>query len=279
MSAPRACEEGRAAAPVSQAEADRKVGANLRRRLRAASSLPTACLGVVLSRCRPARPCLSGACLTCGRELQKGHAALVEAVIRTPARAIRNRATALTLVPAVGCVEPGALSPDTFEAIREAVMAAAIGAGLGPTVFALDISFNTDREGGAEPYWMGHVHGTGLDWLSPAQDASLRRLCPSTDRIARPVKVDHLDGRSNWQDYAAKPDRFQRESYIVRPKRGSDRAPFRDTRQRPLRAEQAVELALVEHEFGLRGRVFTHGISNEVVDRHLGGWNWARDGP
>jgi hypothetical protein len=126
---------------------------------------------------------------------------------------------------------------------------------------------------------MPHGHGIGLDWLSDAQDTNLREVVPATDLIRRPVDVRELDGRLNGPNYAVKPDRFQRESYVVTPKPGSGRGPYRDTRYHPLRVEQAVELALVEHEVGLRARVITHGIADEVVERHLGGFNWARDGP
>ncbi len=274
----------RPAAPFAWAGAaaahdDAKAKARLVRYLRASGARGAGALAAILESCTATIPCQSGACLHCGRDLQRAHARLVEEAIRTPARALRNRASQITLVPASACVEPGALTAELLASVRETTALTAMAAGLGPTVFGIDISYNVDLEGETDPHWMPHGHGTSLDWLSKAQDKALRSGFPASDLIRRPVDIRELDGRQNGPDYAAKPDRFQRESYVVTPKPGADRGPYRDTRYHPLRAEQAVELALVEHEVGLRARVVTHGIADEVVERALGGFNWARDGP
>lgn len=258
---------------------DAQAQARLVRYLRATTARGAGALAAVLESCTARSPCQSGACLRCGRDLQRAHARLVEEAIRTPARALRNRASLITLVPASACVEPGALTAQLLGSVRSQVAEAAMAAGLGPTVFGLDISYNVDLQGETDPYWMPHSHGTGLDWLSEAQNTKLRDDFPASGPIRRPVDVRELDGRPNGPEYAAKPDRFQRESYVNPGKPGAERGPYRDTRYHALRVEQAVELALVEHEVGLRARVITHGIADEVVERHLGGFNWARDGP
>ena len=82
------------------------VRARLIGQLRRSNEPGAAALAAVLDRCTSTTQCRSAACPVCGLAFQAAAVALVEEFIRTPARAIRNRMTAITIVPGTGFLEP-----------------------------------------------------------------------------------------------------------------------------------------------------------------------------
>lgn len=92
-----------------------------------------------------------------------------------------------------------------------------------------------------------------------------------------PVRIDPLDQRIAAQLYPFKVERFRRVTVLVTDH--PTRRPYRDTIYRPLRPDQAVRLALVEHRLSFNRRLLIHGIEEEAIRRHLGALGWRRDGP
>lgn len=236
-----------------------------------------AALADVLNACSPTAPCQSAACTTCGLAFQQAAVSATETFIGEPARRIRNRTTALTIVPASGCLPPDGFSPEAFERVGVEITTALAALGLPATLIALEASYNEDTTGEVEPHWSIHGHAVQLDWLSKAQDEALRAAFPSSRLVMRPVKCVPLDRKPEGRRYPFKPERRRRVTFL----NDSDpnREPYRDTKSRPLRPPQAVSLALVEHELGFHRRLLTHGIDDEAVRRHLEGLGWPRDGP
>ncbi|MCJ2128681.1 hypothetical protein [Methylobacterium sp. E-045] len=237
-------------------------------------------LAATLVACTEADPCLSGACTECGGRLQLAALDLADRFVREPARALRGRMTMITVVPTFGCVLPGELDAAVCRRVLAAVEAAAVTSGITPSIFSLDISFNEDLTGGGPPaHWCIHSHGVAVDWFSPAQQAPFRFAFQPSDWVKRPVKFDPIDASGKSERYALKPDRIRRVTELSQSRLNARGGPSTNTKRRGLRAIQADELAMVEHQLGLGGRVIGCGIDDDAVERALGGFNWARDGP
>ena len=178
--------------------------------LRRCDELGAAAVAAVLAACTDTHPCRSAACPVCGLAFQATAVALVEEFIRTPAREIRNRMTAITVVPAVGCVPPDALTVADFERVGAQITAAFAALNLPATIIGLEASFNEDTTGHFEDHWCGHTHSIQHDWLSKAQEEGLKDRFPRSRLIRRPVRCDRLDGRDEGRRYPFKPERVRR---------------------------------------------------------------------
>ena len=245
--------------------------------LRASELQGAAGLAATLETCTTAGPCCSAACPRCGIAFQAAMVGAVDHFIRIPAQAIRGRMTATTIVPAAGCLAPDNLSTEACRTIAEEIVAAYASARLRPSLIGLEVSFNEDETGEVEPHWCVHGHGINLDWLSQAQDHALRAPFPPSQQVSKPVHVVELDCRLSGRQYPWKAERVRRVTFLNRG--DGKRAPHRDTRHRALRVQQAVTLALIEHELGYAGRLLSHEIDREALRGHLGASWWARDGP
>ena len=259
--------------PEDADSAKRRLG----HQLKTSEAPQAAALTITLGCCSKAKLCRSAACPVCGLAFQAAAVSTVDHFIREPARAIRDRMHALTIVPASGCVPPDALTLEAILQVKAKIAAALADLDLPPSITALEVSFNEDATGEVEPHWCIHGHGLGLDWLSKAQEDGLRAAFPRSRWVKRPIKSEALDQNIRGRQYPFKPERSRRVTDLVTddPKRG----PYRDTRHRPLRPDQAATLALVEHQLGFEGRLLTHKIEREVVLRLLWACWRARDGP
>lgn len=237
-------------------------------------------LAAVLVACTDADPCLSGACTECGGRLQLAAVDLADRFVREPARALRGRMTMITVVPSWGCVLPGELDVAVCRRVLAAVRAGAVASGITPSIFSLDISFNEDLTGnGPPPHWCVHVAGLVADWFSKAQEKPFRDAFSRSDWVKRPVWFEPIDASGVADLYALKPDRGRRVTDWNEHRLNARGGPSTNTKRRGLRAIQADELAMVEHQLGLAGRVIGCGIDDDAVERALGGFNWPRDGP
>ncbi|WP_019905864.1 hypothetical protein [Methylobacterium sp. 77] len=237
-------------------------------------------LAATLVACTEADPCLSGACTECGGLLQLAALDLANRFVRGPARALRGRMTMITVVPSWGCVLPRELDAAVCRRVLAAVKAAAVASGITPSIFSLDISFNEDLTGkGPLPHWCVHAAGLATDWFSPAQERPFRAAFSRSSWVKRPVWFERIDASGAADLYALKPDRGRRVTVWNERRLNAGGGPSTKTSPRGLRAIQADELAMVEHQLGLAGRVIGCGIDNDAVERALGGFNWARDGP
>lgn len=136
---------------------------------------------------------------------------------------------------------------------------------------------NEDPVGNRPPFWALHTHVHALDWPSEATLTRLRSNYPKSDLVARPVRCDLFDGDPRAPLYAFKPKRSHRERRRIMD--DPERAPYWTTQDRPLRPDQAVELALIEHELGFDWRLLNHQIEEGAVITHLASVGWPRDGP
>lgn len=234
-------------------------------------------LAATLAACTVVQPCHSAACPACGLAFQQAAVSLVNLQIRAPAHEIRSRMTALTIVPAIGCLAPDDLTIEPYKRVGTEVSAALAVLELPPAIIGLEVSFNEDATGKVEPHWCAHAHGIGYDWLSNAQERSLRAAFPPSRLVKRPVLCVPLDSNEQGSRYPFKPERVRRVTQLKTDH--PHRLPYRISKRRELRPWQAVSLALVEHQLGFSGRLLTHGINEQAVRQHLEGLGWARDGP
>ena len=251
--------------------------ARLISQLRARQEPNTAALADILAACTDAAPCRSAACPVCGLAFQQTAVALVEEFIDAPAREIRNRTTAITIVPASGCIPPDALTVKDFQRVGAEIAAAFAALNLPPTIVGLEASFNEDTTGRFADHWCVHTHSQQVGWLSDTQETSLKGFFPRSSFVKKPVHCDKLDRRSEGRRYPFKFERVRRVTVLKTD--DPTRAPYRDSRRRDLRPNQAVTLAMVEHQLGFGGRHLTHGIDERLVRQRLQGLGWARDGP
>lgn len=241
---------------------------SLIKRLLASTKVTTTALASALTKCTNAAPCHDGACPLCGLKFQNAAIELIEQVIGKAATACRGRMSMLTIVPATGIASPDDLTHGIVTQVIAEVKAALQVVGCPPGILCVDVSFNEDLTGEVSPHWCVHVHGIILDWLSLTQKVELKGWFPSSDKVKRPVMVVPLDDRPDAPLYVCKPQRERRETYLNDSGR-DERRPHRATRSKVLRPAQAVALAGIEHRVGLMGRLFGHGVSDEVIQRHL----------
>ena len=251
--------------------------AQLISRMRRSDIEDAAAVAYTLDTCSEKRPCRSASCLRCGTRFQKAAVSVVEQFINGPSQAIRGRKHALTIIPPVGCVAPDALTVEACERVAIEIGDALKKLNLPPIVMGLEVSFNEDATGKVEPHWCIHPHGIGLDWLSADEVGGLQAIFPASALTKRPIHCVPLDNNIAGILYANKTQRFRRVTYLKTDH--PTRKPYRDTKCRALRAWQAVNLAVVEHELGFDWRLLTHGIDREVVRHHLAGLGWPRDSP
>lgn len=245
-------------------------------RLGKADSRAARRLSRLLSKCG-SDECGSAACPVCCGHHQAAASSLVDVFIQQPASALRGRCTLVTVVPSIGIADPRTLTAQHFAEVRKALASALAAVGYGPAVFGIEASFVEDATGRFANHWSVHAHGIALDWPSEELERNLRAWFPPSGPILKPVDFERLDGRVNAALYVFKAERFRRD---VRLSTATDkRAPHRKGIPRPLRPEQAVELALVDHEVGFRDRLLTHGIDEDHVSACLKALNWPRDGP
>lgn len=238
------------------------------KRLLASTKVTTTALASALTNCTDDVPCLDGACPVCGLKFQKAAVELIEQVIGKAASACRGRMSMMTIVSATGIADPDDLTVAVFTQVIAEVKAALQVVGCPPGILSVDVSFNEDLTGEVPPHWCVHVHGIFMDWLSLTQKVELKGWFPSSDKVKVPVKVVPLDDRPDAPLYVCKPQRERRETYLDDSGR-NERRPHRATRNKVLRPAQAVALAGIEHRVGLMGRLFGHGISDEVIQRHF----------
>ena len=249
-------------------------------RLREAGGPRNGGMAQLLEGCAPGRRCRSGACILCGRELQLVMFDLVQQQIRERARrTVRGRMSAITIVPGEGIVAPDALTVESCWRAMKSIAAFFNDEEFLPLIAGFDVSLNEDEEGKVAPHWALHGHGVTSDWFAERKEDDLRAAVTPSALVKRPVKFDKLDGRANGPLYAVKPDRARKVSYLDSSKVHLGRAPFRNTHRRGLRPAQAVTLAQVEHELGLRNRVLIRGIPEDAVRTALNGLYRPQDGP
>jgi hypothetical protein len=153
----------------------------------------------------------------------------------------RESVTVLNPIHVSGKIEPGALcNPKVLKKAKDAIRVALIDAGILRGFFGLDISFNEDLEGDFEPHWLLHWRGFGTDEISKRRSERFWSHFPKTTEIPKPRRSGEFDGDLSGIANSMKPQFWRRQGYLDEKE---DRS-CRNTRDRPLRGIEAVELAL-----------------------------------
>lgn len=149
-------------------------------------------------------------------------------------------------------------------AVRDALIAV----GLPVAVIGIDVSFNEHLTADFRPHWMLHPRVFVPGMLCKSEERTLRTHFPSGDLVSRPLKVATFDGDLAGIAYGMKSRFKRRQSYQqVKPRTEGTRR-CRNTRGRPLRGSEAVELAVFLNQVGLRRRLILQGA---VLKRNCDG--------
>jgi len=171
-------------------------------------------------------------------------------------------ATVVSLIHADGIVAPGSLAESTaLRTLKDSIKAALHAAGIRRAVVGIDFSFNEDRENEFESHWLVHVRAVVPRSISKRTRQRLRAQFPKRDQIQKPTQCKALDGNLAGIAYSMKSTFGRRESYVTWkyvPSKDEVRT-CRDTRGRPLRGPEAVELAIYLNRIGLRNRLMIGG--------------------
>lgn len=214
-------------------------------------------LAKTLADCRPERRCLSGACPTCTRALQRWFVIEVDSLIKTDHRPY----SALSIVPREGRFGLSNAEDDIFQSIRTALEDAFDLAGITVVVGGFDPGVNEHDRGTFQPYGQIQL------WAFAPQDEvqgnknAIRRMFPAKGHNRRPVRItDLFSGDLNGIAYAVKSDFVRRVSLPRKRRRDGTTGQRRNTRNRALRIAQQCQLALALDRAGLDARLFLRGV-------------------
>lgn len=214
-----------------------------------------------LERCCPEFRCRSGACPECARAWQRWFTGATQDFLAqaTPAG---SQGTILSPVHATGIVEQGeGLLPAALNKVKSIVHDALNAAGLTTAVVGIDISFNEHLTADFRPHWSLHPRVFVPGALTASEVKTLRTHFPPSDLIPRPLKVAAFDGNPAGIAYGMKPAFGRRQSYEQTKPTATGTRQCRNTRGRPLRGTEAVELAVFLDAVGLRQRLILHGAA------------------
>ncbi|WP_237480623.1 hypothetical protein [Lichenibacterium dinghuense] len=128
-------------------------------------------------------------------------------------------------------------------------------------VIGIDISYNEHLEQSLAPHWMLHARAHIPDPIDLVTVARLRTHFPRSRRIPRPCRITRLDGNPAGIAYGMKPDFERRQSYEQEKRTAANPRRCRNTRGRPLRGIDVVELLAYLDHIGLRQRLILHGTA------------------
>lgn len=228
------------------------------RRFAARTDYNAEAVGNRLDRCCTEVRCMSGACPECARAWQRWFTAATQEFLAHTMPA-GSRGTILSPVHAAGIVVPGGgLPPATLHRLKGAVRDALSASRL-PAVTGIDVSFNEHLTADFRPHWLLHPR-VFVPGILPAHEVkALRMHLPPSDLIPRPLKVAAFDGNPAGIAYGMKPAFGRRQSYEQTKPTANGTRQCRNTRGRPLRGTEAVELAVFLDAIGLRQRLILHG--------------------
>ena len=146
----------------------------------------------------------------------------------------------------------------TFGRAKNRTRRALCHAGVAWAIGGCDISMN-ERKG--HGHWQPHMVVFTSDSIrNRALSRKLRERFRRTKRVPRPVRMLPFDGMSAGLAYAMKTEFIRRVTLPKVVAKDGSTARRRNTRDRPLRAKQKVELMLALDRAGLIARMFCHGV-------------------
>jgi hypothetical protein len=246
--------EGRSGHPSSTAEEAAHKCDLLVKALRRDHRTEAITLAGKLTACSSRRRCLSGACPTCGRALQR---MCVEAT-RNLLDDHGGEMLAVNVVLRRGWAELGDLiDDDIFSATRRRLRRALQDVNV-PAVGGFDISLNEHETEEFAPYWSPHAFILVPSRPLRRGEARFREWFLGDAQTPRPIFIQDFDGRRAGRAYAVKPDFCRRVTLLPRLCADGSRSTF-GTRTMPIWGPQRVELALALDRAGLDARLFLRG--------------------
>jgi hypothetical protein len=216
--------------------------------------------------CKPAHPCLSGACPICMRAQQRFLVMASISILPQLHGPFDRRGElppmTISIVPDFGRVPLAGLGNFDIRKFVEETRTALRFAHIERYVFGLDVSLNHDDGKPEEAYWQLQWWGffdapSGL-WSRPWRQRL--KVWVNTSRVvSRPVRVVLPNSPEAAAAYGLKSNFVRRVSFS-KEYPYLDRNNCRDTRDRLLRGEAWVDLMLFLDRIGLEGRLSKGGL-------------------
>jgi hypothetical protein len=214
-------------------------------------------LADIIETCEEDHRCLSGACIECNRAVQRLFVESSESLFHKSAISV----SAVSIVFRRAWIPQGRLinQSDLFEPLSHRLRKALEAAGIRQAFGGFDVSANEHARGGFSTHYRPHAYIFIPTTQFKRAERRFRTFFPASSTVRRPVVAHDFDGRRKGLAYALKRD-FQRRVTLPRQRLSNGSVKRRNTRDRPLRALQKVELGLALHRLGLGARLFLHGL-------------------
>jgi hypothetical protein len=218
-------------------------------------------LADILDNCSKKHRCVSGACPECARAFQRRFVSVASTVVSR-----KKHWHVVSLVWREHRFAEGKLDSNTmFERLRRHLQAALKAADIRLAIGGFDISMNEHENGKFVPHWRPHAWILVATKNPKSLRTHLKERFPASERVRRPLRIVRYDGSPTALAYGLKTD-FLRRVSLPRKRKSDSITSRRNTRNRPLRATQKVELALALHQAGLADRVFQFGRASVLND-------------
>ncbi len=214
-------------------------------------------LADLLDSCRAGHRCLSAACPECARAFQRWFVSVADSVVWA-----KGEWWVVSVVWRDHRFAEGKLDADLmFLPLRHRLHRALRAAGIRQAIGGFDISMNEHENSKFAPHWRPHA------WVFVAtKDPEELKVClnkefSASKQVKRPVEAVPFDYSLTGLAYAIKTD-FSRRVSLPRKRESDLTTTRRNTRNRPLRSMQKVELAVALHDAGLVDRLFQIGLAS-----------------
>ena len=246
----------RPAMTSDEARAQRRRDVKMLRR-HGKGDLQALALADAIAACRPNRRCGRAGCMECKRATQR---LFVDAGDHLLRRSNISVLAVSVVLRGAGAFEGDlSLEPDVFGRLSRLIARALRAAGIRQALGGFDVSANEHDAGRFDPHYRPHAYL----FVSASQfergEAAFREFFPLSEAVRRPVLAKDFDGYRGSLAYALKTE-FQRRVTLPRVTLPGGEVKRRNTRDRPLRARQKLELALALDGVGLGARIFLHGL-------------------
>jgi hypothetical protein len=129
-----------------------------------------------------------------------------------------------------------------------------------------DLSANWSHLERATSKFFMQIAGIGYSHDWPAVVARARKLFPITESVPKPVYFRNYDGASEAVAYTAKRTFYGRETYLDPYLGRPDRAWSMNTRSRPLRVPERIEVLTMLNDIGFAERSILSGARFALKD-------------
>lgn len=224
-------------------------------------------LANVLTRCRPRRRCMSGACPECGRAFQRwfvfevaklaGNADAAD--LKSISIIFSKHRTAEDQLPTL---DTTGMKRSMSETIKDADR-------LTWMVGGVDLSLNDDTQKKRDIAWQPQLYAIANADIDPLSKVLRDTFRP--DKIARrPVQIKECDGSTKAISYAFKTEFVRRFAYRTEVGPLENCRKCWHTRKVSLRAGEHAQTMLWMHKVGFSGRLFLRGVRMTRIGNSVG---------